>query len=122
MPNDKCPVILIVEDETFVRLDASEIVAAAGYEVLEAQDAEEAIRLLEARTDIRIVFTDIEMPGSVDGLKLAACVRDRWPPVEIIITSGRVWPPNTHLPSRGVFLPKPYRPEQLIFELDRLAA
>lgn len=122
MPNDKRPLILIVEDETFVRLDASEIVAAAGYEVLEAQDAEEAIRLLEARADIRIVFTDIEMPGSVDGLKLAACVRDRWPPVEIIVTSGRVWPPNSHLPSRGIFLPKPYRPEQLIFELDRLAA
>lgn len=122
MPNDKRPVILIVEDETFVRLDASEIVAAAGYEVLEAQDAEEAISLLEGRADIRIVFTDIEMPGSVDGLKLAACVRDRWPPVEIIVTSGRVWPPNSHLPSRGIFLPKPYRPEKLIFELDRLAA
>lgn len=90
--------------------------------MIEARDADEAIRLLEAYPEISIVFTDIEMPGSMNGIKLAACVRDRWPPVEIIVTSGRVSAANITLPPRGVFLPKPYVPEQLAQHLSRLAA
>ncbi len=85
----KRPVVLVVEDETLIRIAAVEAVEEAGFEVIEAQNADEAIAILEQRTDIHLVFTDIQMPGSMDGLKLAHCVRDRWPPVKIIATSGR---------------------------------
>lgn len=106
-------IILIVEDDPLVLLSATDILEEAGYRVLQASDADEAIQLLETHPDIHIVFTDIEMPGSMDGMKLAACVRDRWPPVEIIITSGRVPSRDVALPARGLFLPKPYRPHEL---------
>jgi CheY-like chemotaxis protein len=76
--------------------------------VVDARNADEAIEILKARPDIRIVFTDIDMPGSMDGLKLAAAVCDRWPPIEIIITSGKVRPAASDIPARGVFLSKPY--------------
>lgn len=105
--------ILIVEDDPLVLLAGTDILEEAGYVVLQASDADEAIVLLEAHPEIRIVFTDIEMPGSMDGMKLAAFVRDRWPPVEIIITSGRVPSHDVALPARGLFLPKPYRPHEL---------
>ena len=75
------PVVLIVEDELLLRISAAEMVADAGFEVVEASDADEAIAILEARPGIHIVFTDIQMPGSMDGLKLARFVRNRWPPV-----------------------------------------
>lgn len=106
-------VILVVEDDPLVLLSATDILEEAGYTVLQASDADEAITLLESHPEIRIVFTDIEMPGSMDGIRLAACVRDRWPPVEIIITSGRVPSRDVDLPARGLFLPKPYRPHEL---------
>src|SRR4051794_18640125 len=80
--------ILVVEDETFIRFDAGDMLRAAGFDVLEAVNADEAILMLERHSDIRLVFTDIDMPGSMNGLKLAAAVRDRWPPVKIIATSG----------------------------------
>lgn len=89
----------------------------AGYEVLEASNADEAIALLEAHPQIRVVFTDIEMPGSMDGLKLAAYVRNCWPPVSIIVTSGRPLPGEGLLPTDGVFLAKPYRSEDLASHL-----
>lgn len=93
---------------------ASEIVAGAEFEVLEAVNADEAIAMLSERADISIVLTDVNMPGSMDGLRLAAAVRDRWPPVEIVVMSGMVKPKPGELPLRGVFLPKPYAPEQLL--------
>lgn len=80
--------VLIVEDEPLLRLMAIDVVEDAGFDAVEASDADEAIRILESRTDITIVFTDIDMPGSMDGLRLAAAVRDRWPPIRIIVTSG----------------------------------
>lgn len=113
MVNQFTGIILVVEDDPLVLLSAIDILEEEGYTVLQASDADEAITLLEAHPDIRIVFTDIEMPGSMDGMKLAACVRDRWPPVEIIITSGRVMSRDVALPTRGLFLPKPYRPHEL---------
>ena len=82
------PHVLVVEDEFFNRLHAVNLVEAAGYKAIEASNADEAIAILELRKDIRIVFTDIDMPGSMDGLKLARAVRDRWPPIELILTSG----------------------------------
>ena len=102
------PVVLIVEDEWLLRFSGAEMVADAGFEVVEAGNADEAIAILEARTDIRIVFTDIQMPGSMDGLRLARFVRDRWPPIELVATSGRVTITEGDLPERGVFIPKPY--------------
>ena len=82
------PVVLVVEDEALLRMHATDMIEAAGYTVVEAANADEAVLILSQRMDIRIVFTDIDMPGSMDGLKLAAMVRDRWPPIELIVTSG----------------------------------
>lgn len=101
-------VVLVVEDEVLIRMDIADRLSDEGYEVLEAGTADDAIVLLEARPDIRILFTDIDMPGSMDGLKLAAAVRNRWPPVEIVVTSGHRAVELTDLPARGVFFSKPY--------------
>jgi CheY-like chemotaxis protein len=109
----KRPVVLIVEDEFLLRMDAAEIIAAAGFEVVEAGNADEAIEILEARRDITVVFTDIQMPGSMDGLKLARAVRGRWPPIKIVATSGHVNVGERDLPEGGRFLSKPYSPRQV---------
>lgn len=107
-------VVLVVEDEAVVRLDAIETLREAGFHVIEAANADEAISILEARPDIRVVVTDIQMPGSMDGLKLAATIRDRWPPIALIVTSGRVSVQQRDLPERGHFLPKPYSGPRLV--------
>ena len=83
------PFILIVEDDYLIRTHAGEVIRDAGFEVVEASNADEAIMILESRRDIRVLFTDVRMPGSMDGLKLAHAVRDRWPPVHIVATSGQ---------------------------------
>jgi len=115
-------VILIVDDEPLLRQFAAEMIADGGFETVQAANAREAIDILEARPDIRIVFTDIDMPPGADGLELAALVRDRWPPIEIIITSGKALPAAARLPERAVFVPKPYRQDQLVDAINRLAA
>ena len=97
------PHVLVVEDEFFSRLHAVNLVEAAGYKAIEASNADEAIAILETRKDIRIVFTDIDMPGSMDGLKLAGAIRDRWPPIELILTSGHFDVPESKIPERGYF-------------------
>jgi len=107
------PVILIVDDETLIRLAAVQIAEDEGFDVVEAANADEAIEILEGRDDIRVIFTDIHMPGSMDGLKLAHAVRDRWPPIKIIVTSGREYPNEDDLPEGGRFFPKPYDPPQI---------
>jgi CheY-like chemotaxis protein len=114
------PVVLIVEDEFLLRIDAAEMIGAAGFEVIEAANADQAIEVLEARCDITVVFTDIQMPGSMDGLKLARAVRGRWPPIKIIATSGRLHFSETDLPEGGRFLPKPYSPAQVTGVLREL--
>jgi CheY-like chemotaxis protein len=106
----KAPSILIVEDEPLVRLCAVQTIEDAGYEVIEAANADEAIAILESREDIRAIFTDIHMPGSMDGLKLAHAVRHRWPPIKIIVTSGREMIRPQDLPDGGRFFAKPYDP------------
>ena len=82
------PVVLAVEDEPLILMLAIDMIRDAGFEALWASNADDAIRILENRDDIRIVFTDINMPGSMDGIKLAQAVRGRWPPIKIIVTSG----------------------------------
>ena len=104
----KIPAVLIVEDEPLIRIGAVHIIEDAGFEVVEAASADEAIRILECRGDIRVVFTDIHMPGSMDGLKLAHAVRNRWPPIKIIVTSGREQIAKQDLPEGGRFFAKPY--------------
>ncbi len=122
--SSKRPVVLIVEDELLLRTSAVEMIADAGFEVIEAGNADEAIDVLEARRDITVVFTDIQMPGSMDGLKLARAVRGRWPPIKIIATSGLVDVGEKDLPEGGRFLAKPYSPEAIagvLWELTRAA-
>lgn len=113
-PTDARLLVLVVEDEPLLRMAAMQMVEDAGYWPVEARDSNEAIKLLEARTDIRIVFSDIDMPGGIDGTKLAAAVRDRWPPIEIILTSGNLRPAAEMMPDRSTFLPKPYTEDQLV--------
>lgn len=102
------PLILVVEDEVLVRMVAVDIAVAAGFEVISAATADEAIAILEERPGVRLVFTDVNMPGSMDGMRLAQAVRERWPPVELIVTSGRGSVQEEDLPARGRFLAKPY--------------
>ncbi len=103
-------IILVVEDEPLLRIAAVDMVESAGFEAVEAADATEAVRILEARSDIRIVFTDIDMPRGMDGMKLAACIRDRWSPIMIILTSGYMDAP---CPIAACFFPSPTRNTRL---------
>ena len=114
------PVVLIVEDELLIRLHAAGIIEDAGFDVIEASNADQAIAILEFRPDIAVLFTDIQMPGSMDGLKLAAAVKGRWPPIRIVATSGLVHVGPGDLPEGGRFLPKPYNPTQLTATLQEL--
>jgi DNA-binding NtrC family response regulator len=114
--------VLVIEDEPLILSAASLIIQEAGFKVYEARNADAAIALLEKHVDIRILFTDIDMPGSMNGLKLAAAVRNRWPPVEIIVTSGAVKVTADQIPERGVFLPKPYALDHVVATLQRMAA
>lgn len=107
------PVVLIVDDEALVRASAVDWVGEAGFEAVEAADADDAIRILESRDDIRVVFTDINIQGSMDGLRLAHAVRNRWPLIKLVVTSGRRLPAKTDLPDGGRFLAKPYGPAQV---------
>jgi len=115
-------VILVVEDEPLVRLFASEMIEGAGFDVLQAANSTMAIATLEDRLDIRVVFTDVDMPGGVSGIKLAVCIQARWPTVQIIVTSRRPWPADEPVPARVVFFPKPYRQDQVIDNLRGMAA
>jgi CheY-like chemotaxis protein len=114
--------VLVVEDELFARLHAINLVEDAGFTAVEASNSDEAIAILEARKDIRIVFTDIDMPGSMDGLKLAHAIRRRWPPIELVLTSGHFDIREDQLPERGRFFPKPYRDEEIISALNGFAS
>lgn len=100
--------VLVVEDETLIRFNVVDELEDAGYQLFEAANADDAIAILVSTPSIRLVFTDIDMPGSMDGLKLAAAVRDRWPPVKIIVTSGHRIVEITDMPDGSVFFSKPY--------------
>jgi CheY-like chemotaxis protein len=104
--------VLVVEDEGLINLTAVEELRRAGFEVMSAYNADEAITLLETHSAIRLLFTDIDMPGSMDGLKLAEAVRKRWPPVRIIVTSGKRLPDS--LPDGAVFVAKPYSAAKIV--------
>ncbi|HEV7718892.1 MAG TPA: response regulator [Arsenicitalea sp.] len=116
------PSVLVVEDEFLIRMGIVDTIQHAGFEIFEASNADEAILLLEAHPDIAVLFTDIDMPGSMDGLKLAAAVRRRWPPVKIIVTSGHVKMRQEDLPFDGLFFPKPYDHDIILSTLRELSA
>ena len=120
--NSKRVVVLVVEDEPVLRMSAVDMVEDAGFEVAEAADATQAVRILERRTDIRIVFTDIDMPRGVDGMEMAVLIRDRWPPIHIVLTSGAVQASDVEMPPRSVFFAKPYNENDVIAMLRKFAA
>jgi CheY-like chemotaxis protein len=95
-------------------MSALEMIEDAGFEALEAADATEAVRILETHPDVRIVFTDIQMPPGIDGMERAARIRDRWPPIDLILTSGHFDPKEVALPPRGLFFAKPYNEKHVI--------
>jgi CheY-like chemotaxis protein len=113
------PVVLVVEDEALIRISALHMIEDAGFAVVEASHADEAIGILQNRADIRAVFTDIKMPGSMDGWKLARAIRGRWPPIHLILASALV-PELSELPANGLFIRKPYTAEQVTAALYEL--
>jgi CheY-like chemotaxis protein len=115
------PVILVVEDEFVVRMLAVAIAEDGGFEALSAASADEAIGILESRSDVRLVFTDVNMPGSMNGLRLAHAVRGRWPPVELLVTSALGNITTKDLPERGRFLAKPYDADTLSEAFQQMA-
>jgi two-component sensor histidine kinase/DNA-binding response OmpR family regulator len=112
------PNVLVVEDEMILRMRAIDIVEDAGFNPVEAVNADQAISILESRSDISLLFTDIQMPGSIDGLKLAHAVHERWPSVKIILVSGQVKPSDTERPAGSRFFGKPLGVEQMVAELQ----
>lgn len=112
--------VLVVEDEALIRLAAMDLVESAGYEAVEARNADEAIRILGARTDIRVVFTDVDMPGTMDGLKLAHFIRDRWPPIRLVVASGMKILAESQLPKGSRFFSKPYEDSSIVSALTDL--
>lgn len=118
---DPKAVILVVEDELFVRLMAIDAIEDAGYKVVGVETGDEALTLLDSRDDIGLLFTDIKMPGEIDGLELAARVRARWPALPILLTSGHLFHGDASVPATIPFLQKPYRAGTLIAEISRLS-
>lgn len=107
-------VVLVVEDEELVCATICEGLEAEGYEVLTAADADRAIEMLESRVDIATVLTDIEIPGSMNGLRLATAIRDRWPPVNVVMTSGKLRPGAAQMPNNTRFVRKPFQTADLV--------
>lgn len=112
--------ILVVDDEALVRMNAVDLLEDAGHQVIEAANADEAILILEKRADIEIVFSDVSMPGSMDGIRLLQVIRDRWPPIRLILASGKDLPTGARLPEGSVFIPKPYNSGDVTGALARV--
>jgi CheY-like chemotaxis protein len=115
-------VVLLVEDEPLVRMFGADVLEEAGFEVLEAVDGDAALAVLEARPDINVLFTDVNMPGSLDGLDLARLVHARRPDIKLLIASGQVRLGADDIPDAGRFLPKPYAPDAILREIRGLVA
>jgi CheY-like chemotaxis protein len=114
------PAILVVEDEELLRLNAADLLEDNGYAVIEAANAEDALRTLERRPDVRLLFTDIQMPGRIDGIELARLVHERWPHILLVMTSGQKQPSRTEIPDEGRFIAKPYRAGELLGQVNKM--
>ncbi len=113
-------VVLVVEDEMLLRMRAVDMVEDAGYISVEAVDADEAVAILESRSDIALLFTDIQMPGSMDGLKLAHAVHERWPPIKIILVSGQLRLASIDIPADSRFFGKPLEAKVMIAQMQSM--
>ena len=111
-------VVLIVEDEMLLRMRAVDMVEDAGFIPVEAVDADEAVAILESRSDVALLFTDIQIPGIMDGLKLAHAVHERWPPIKIILVSGQLRPASIDIPTDSRFFGKPLEAKEMIAEMQ----
>jgi CheY-like chemotaxis protein len=116
------PVVLLVEDETLVRLMQVEILREVGFWVLEAQDADEAFEMLRRRKDVGVVLTDVDMPSSLDGFEFARLVAQGWPDLGVLVISGKAFPDDGDLPLSAVFVAKPVYPDALVEQLNHLIA
>ena len=114
--------MLVVEDEPVIRMNACVVLEDAGFVVLEAEDAASALAIIERHPEVRVLFTDIHMPGGMDGFALAQEVHRRWPNVRLLLTSGRAAPAESEVPDHGVFLPKPYSHDQVMRTVRHMAA
>src|ERR1700737_1142423 len=112
--------VLVVEDEMMLRMRAVDIVEDAGFTPIAAVNAAEALAILESRSDIELLFTDIQMPGSMDGLKLAHAVHGRWPSIKIILVSGKLTPTEAEKPNHSRFFGKPLEVKQMIAEMQEM--
>jgi CheY-like chemotaxis protein len=111
------PIVLVVEDEMLLRMRAVDMVQDAGYTSVEAVDADAAFAILESRSDVALLFTDVQMPGSMDGLKLAHAVFERWPPIKIILVSGQLNLSKSDIPPNSRFFGKPLVANEVIAEM-----
>ena len=112
-------IVLVVEDEAIIRLAAVDMIESAGFAVIDAADATAAMRLLEERSGIGVVFTDVDMPRGINGLELAACIKSRWPGIHVIITSGKAEAVRAQLPEDCVFFAKPYHEARVVDEVRK---
>src|SRR5580693_5242028 len=108
MALEKRPVALVVEDEALIRMSAVCMFEDADFDVVEAANAQQALRILASNDNIALVFTDINMPGPLDGLDVAREASRRHPDIAVIITSGKIRPPQSAIPEHGIFINKPY--------------
>jgi CheY-like chemotaxis protein len=114
------PVILVVEDEMLLRMRAVDMVEDAGYAPVEAVDADEALAILQSRSDIVLLFTDIQMPGSMTGLQLALAVHERWPRIKIILASGQLKLSQSEIPENSRFFGKPLDSGDMVAEIREM--
>ena len=114
------PTVLVVEDEPLIRIVATEALDGAGYCVLEAGDGDEALDVLASHNDVQLLFTDLNLPGSIDGLRLAEIVHQRWPHIRLLVTSGHRRLRDDQIPDAGHFVAKPYRLSTLVADVRQL--
>lgn len=112
--------ILIVEDEALIRFDLIDFFEAAGFRVVEAESADEAVAILDHDALIQVVLTDVQMPGSMDGLRLAHHIRNRFPPTLLVVTSGVLQPGKTELPTNSFFVAKPINRRQVLDRIEHM--
>ena len=124
MSNDSSPpvVVLVVDDEAMLRFIAIDVLEENGFQVLEAEDARAALKVLADHPDVRVLFTDVNMPGTLDGLDLARETHARWPDIKLVVTSGRPRPADKAIPDDGRFVAKPYSPDSLVGEIRKALA
>jgi CheY-like chemotaxis protein len=113
-------VVLVVEDEMMLRMRAVDMVQDAGYISVEAVDADEALAILQSRSDIALLFTDVQMPGSMNGLQLAHAVHERWPPIKIILASGQLKLSGSDIPQDSRFFGKPLQSDEIIAQMREM--